>query len=323
MSERKKISLDPPREAHIIVGAEPAARVGASPHNDINFMKHLIHFTKMQGAGNDYIYLDRLDPSLPPLPLSPSELTRRMSPRHTAVGADGLVLILPSDVADARMQMFNADGSEGLMCGNAIRCVGKYLYDEGYCHKAQLTVETQAGIKQLDLHLGADGKVAAATVDMGQATLAPSAIPLSCDQPLIDAPVSALGQAYHLTALAVGNPHTVIFTDDPEAIDLPAVGSALEHHPLFPHRANVEFVRVINRHALEMRVWERGSGETLACGTGACASVAAAILLGHCPTDTPITVLMKGGSLAVTCSSDLCLSMTGDAVRVYDGIYAL
>lgn len=283
-------------------------------------MSHLLHFTKMQGAGNDYIYLDRMDPSLPPLPIAPPELARRMSPRHTSVGADGLVLILPSTVADARMKMFNADGSEGVMCGNAIRCVGKYLHDTGYCPKRRLTVETQAGIKQLDLHLGADGKVGSVTVDMGQASPAPTDIPLSCDQPLINAPLSVLGMTYHVTALSMGNPHAVIFTDDPQALDLPVIGSALEHHPLFPHRANIEFVRVKDPRTLEMRVWERGSGETLACGTGACAAVSAAILLGYCPSDTPITVHMKGGSLSITATPRLQLSMTGDAVKVYEGI---
>ncbi len=274
----------------------------------------------MQGAGNDYIYLDRMDPALPPLPLPPSELARRMSPRHTAVGADGLVLILPSNVADAQMQMFNADGSEGAMCGNAIRCVGKYLHDEGYCQKTALTVETKAGIKHLKLHLGKDGKVTAVTVDVGQASTTPADVPLACDAPVIDTPVSVLGQTYRLSALSVGNPHAVIFTDDPNVLDLPAVGSALEHHPLFPDRTNVEFVRVADRNTLDMRVWERGSGETFACGTGACASVAAAVLLGHCVPDTPITVRITGGKLTILCTPDLHLFMTGDAVRVYDGV---
>ncbi len=277
----------------------------------------------MQGAGNDYIYLDRMDPALPPLPIPPSELARRMSPRHVSVGADGLVLILPSDVADAQMQMFNADGSEGLMCGNAIRCVGKYLYDEGYCQKTALTVETKAGIKHLELHLGTDGKVAAVTVAMGQASTIPADVPLAHETPLINTPVSVYGQTYRLTALSVGNPHAVIFTDDPEIIDLPTIGSALEHHPLFPDCANIEFVRVINDRILKMRVWERGSGETMACGTGACASVAAAVLLGYCASDAPITVQMKGGSLTITCTSDLRLSMAGDAVKVYDGQYEI
>ena len=286
-------------------------------------MTYPIHFTKMQGAGNDYIYLDRMDPTLPPLPVSPAELARRMSPRRTSVGADGLVLILPSKVADARMRMFNADGSEGSMCGNAIRCVGKYLHDEGYCPKTQMTIETEAGIKHLELHLDTIEKVTSATVDMGQATLDPSVIPLLCDLPLIDTPVSAFGQVFRLTALSTGNPHAVIFTEDLGIIDLPMIGSALEHHSLFPNRTNVEFVRVVNNHTLDMRVWERGSGETLACGTGACASVAAAVLLRHCFADTPITVRMKGGSLAIVCTPDLYLSMTGDAVRVYDGIYTL
>ncbi|MBQ9780022.1 MAG: diaminopimelate epimerase [Clostridia bacterium] len=286
-------------------------------------MNHTISFTKMQGAGNDYIYLDRMDPTLPPLPLSPSELAYRMSPRRTSVGADGLVLMLPSAVADARMQMFNADGSEGSMCGNAIRCVGKYLHDRGYCPKNTLTIETRSGIKYLDLHLGADGKVSSATVDMGQACGEPSAVPLSCDLPLMNTPVSVSGVTYHITALSVGNPHAVLFVDDPEAVDLLTIGPALEHHPLFPDRVNVEFVRFANDHVLDMRVWERGSGETLACGTGACASVAAAVLMGLSPADTPITVRMKGGVLTITCTSDLRLSMTGEAVHVYDGVYFL
>ena len=289
----------------------------------ISTMKQLIHFTKMQGAGNEYIYLDRMDPALPPLPLDPSELARRMSPRRTSVGADGLVLILPSSVADARMQMFNADGSEGAMCGNAIRCVGKYLHDVGYCPKNELTIETKSGIKHLDLHLDADRKVFSATVDMGQACWEPSAVPLSCDAPLKNTPVSVLGTTYYITALSVGNPHAVIFVENPEAVDLPAVGSALEHHPLFPDRVNTEFVRVIDDRLLDMRVWERGSSETLACGTGACASVAAAVLLGLCPTGTPITVRMKGGVLTITCTANLHLSMTGEAIRVCDGIYFL
>lgn len=286
-------------------------------------MTYPIRFTKMQGAGNDYIYLDRMDPTLPPLPLPPSELARRMSPRHTSVGADGLVLILPSRVADARMQMFNADGSEGMMCGNAIRCVGKYLYDNRYCAKEHLTIETKAGIKHLDLHLDEHVQVISATVDMGQASPSPGDIPLSCECPVIDTPVSVLGETHRITALSLGNPHAVIFTEDPTAIDLPKIGSALESHPLFPHRANIEFVRVVSHQTLEMRVWERGSGETMACGTGACAAVAAAVMLGHCSPDTPVTVRMPGGTLEITCTAHLRLSMTGDAVKVYDGIYEI
>ncbi len=286
-------------------------------------MSPSVHFIKMHGAGNDYIYLDRMDPSLPPLPLSPSELALRMSPRHTSVGSDGLVLILPSEVADARMQMFNADGSEGNMCGNAIRCVGRHLYDKGYCRKDSLTVETKVGIKHLSLQIGTDGQVDTVTVDMGHASVAPSNIPLSSTYPLINTPLSVLGQTYLVTALSIGNPHVVTFVENPQSIDLPAVGSALEHHPFFPNRVNVEFARVIHNHALEIRVWERGSGETFACGTGACASVAAGVLQGRLSPDTPVTVRMKGGSLKITCATDLHLFMTGDAVRVYDGIYSL
>ncbi len=286
-------------------------------------MKHLIHFTKMHGAGNDYIYLDRMDSALPPLPLPPAELARRMSPRHTAVGADGLVLILPSDVADAQMRMFNADGSEGAMCGNAIRCVGKYLHDEGYITKTDLTIETLSGIKHLTLHQKDGDRVDSVTVDMGIASSAPRDVPLSCNHPLIDTPVSVLGHTYRLTALSVGNPHGVIFTDDPRALDLPTVGAVLEHHAFFPDRANIEFVRVTSRNRLDLRVWERGSGETKACGTGACASAAAAVLLGYCDPDVPVTVAMTGGALTVRATQDLHLFMTGDAVRVYDGVYEI
>ena len=286
-------------------------------------MKSFIHFTKMQGAGNDYIYIDRMDPALPPLPLSPSELARRMSPRHTSVGADGLVLILPSGSADARMQMFNADGSEGAMCGNAIRCVGKYLFENGYCRDTALTVETKSGIKHLTLHLNDQGHVTAVTVDMGQASTEPKAIPLSVDHPFIHAPLTLGDRIYHLTALSVGNPHAVIFVEDPDKVDLADIGSQLEHHPLFPSGANIEFVRPVDDHTLEMRVWERGSGETMACGTGACASVAAATLRSLCHTDTPVTVFMKGGTLTITCTQNLRLFMTGDAVKVYDGIYEI
>ena len=225
-------------------------------------MECILPFTKMQGAGNDYIYLDRMDPLAPPMPISPSELARRMSPRHTSVGADGLVLILPSEVADARMRMFNADGSEGMMCGNAIRCVGKYLYDRAYCLKTDPTIETASGIKHLKLHPDAQGKIASVTVDMGVASWAPEDIPLSLSVPLRDTPLSVEGMTYRITALSVGNPHCVIFTEDILSIDPAEPGRALEQHPFFPEGVNVEFVQLINDHTLQMRVWERGSGET-------------------------------------------------------------
>jgi diaminopimelate epimerase len=293
-----------------------------------------VTFTKMHGAGNDYIYIDCFHTPEPPnLP----RLAKEMSRRRFSVGADGIVLILPSGRADARMRMFNADGSEGKMCGNAIRCVGKYLFDTGLTGKTDIAVDTLSGIKYLTLTLadaeslpasecsdtgdGKRDKVASVSVDMGKASFAPEDIPLNSGEPAIDYPITVGGKDYRLTAVSMGNPHAVIFTEGTDGLPLEKIGPLFENHSLFPERVNTEFVEALNSRTLKMRVWERGSGETLACGTGACASVAAAVKLGICKADTPVTVKLIGGELRVRVGADFSVNMTGGAEKVYEGVY--
>lgn len=276
-----------------------------------------IHFTKMHGAGNDYIYINCLNGIL----ADPADLAVKMSPRHLSVGADGVVLICPSTVADARMRMFNADGSEGKMCGNAIRCVGKYLYDNGICKKETITVETLSGIKTLRLFVG-NGKVDSVEVDMGVAQIAPAAIPVLWEgERMVNEPVLVCGKEYRLTAVSMGNPHAVTFLDSVSDLPLAEMGPHFENLPIFPDRVNTEFVKVIDPRTLEMRVWERGSGETYACGTGACATTVAAILNGHCDFDTDITVRLIGGKLTIRVDRAFRVRMIGKAEKVYEGIY--
>ncbi|HOO22482.1 MAG TPA: diaminopimelate epimerase [Clostridia bacterium] len=275
-----------------------------------------MNFTKMHGAGNDYIYINCLDKEIE----NPSLLAEKMSPRHFSVGADGIVLICPSKVADARMRMFNADGSEGKMCGNAIRCVGKYLYDNGIVKKTSLAIETLSGIKYLELNV-VDGKVYTVQVDMGIATLEPEKIPVISSKPMINEKVLVGKKMYNITAVSMGNPHSVIFCDDVDELELEKIGPVFENLAIFPERVNTEFVKVIDKKTLKMRVWERGSGETYACGTGSCACVVAAILNGHCDYNTPITVKLIGGELSIICNKDLRVYMTGTATKVYDGVY--
>ena len=278
-----------------------------------------IAFTKMHGAGNDYIYIDLYSS---PLDFDPADLARKMSPRHFSVGADGLVLILPSEVADARMRMFNLDGSEGKMCGNAIRCVAKYLSDHGLVKKDVLTIETLSGIKTLRLFYE-KGVVTSVSVDMGKATFTPSEIPvLYKGTEMIEAPVVVLGKEVKMTAVGMGNPHAVIFTEGVDELDLEKIGSHYENLAVFPERVNTEFVEVLGARLLKMRVWERGSGETYACGTGACATVAAAVKTGRAPIGEPITVRLIGGDLTITVDKDYRVTMTGGATEVYQGVYA-
>ena len=274
----------------------------------------IIPFLKMHGLGNDYIFIDCFDAPIPDGP----DLARQMSRRRFSVGGDGLVLILPSEIADARMQMFNADGSEGKMCGNAIRCVGKYLWDSGRCQKENLTVETRSGIKSLRL-FPENGRVSQLEVEMGRADFTPAAIPILSAEPMICSTMIVSSVVYTVTCLSVGNPHCVVFTDDPDRLNLDKIGPAFEHHPLFPERTNTEFVRVDNPLSLTMRVWERGSGETFACGTGACAACAAAVRLGLSPADQPITVHLRGGELTITCRSDGEILMRGEARTAFTG----
>ena len=280
-----------------------------------------VHFTKMQGLGNDYVYVNCLHQPV----AEPGVLARRISDRHFGVGADGLVLILPSETADVRMRMFNADGSESEMCGNAVRCVGKYVRDHGIVSGSGVRVETLAGVKDVQLLLGARGVVTGATVDMGEPELYPALIPMSSEVSaprFVCQPVHIQGLTYGVTAVSMGNPHAVVFTAGIDDLDLPHLGPAFEHHPLFPKRCNTEFVEFVSRSKLRMRVWERGAGETLACGTGACAVAVAGVLNGH--SNRQVEVELKGGTLEIYWdASSNHVYMTGDAVTVFEGRYAV
>lgn len=275
-----------------------------------------LNFTKMHGIGNDYIYVNCMNG----IDFSPEKLAVMMSPRHFSVGSDGLVLICSSDVADAKMRMFNADGSEGKMCGNAIRCIGKYLYDNGIVKKEQLAIETLSGIKYLSLDI-VDGKVARVSVDMGKAVFTASEIPVKWDGEMINRAVTVLGSSYNITAVSMGNPHAVTFVEDIASLKLTEIGPHFENLAIFPERVNTEFVVAEDRRTFSMRVWERGSGETFACGTGACAVVAAAAYNGYADYDTPITVKLIGGELVIQCSRSMQINMKGTATKVYEGVY--
>lgn len=272
-------------------------------------------FTKMHGLGNDYVYVNCFEEKV----TEPEKVSRFISDRHFGIGADGLILIQPSDKADFEMAMYNADGSRGEMCGNGIRCVGKYVYDYGLTDKTQIRIDTLAGVKYLDLMLE-DGKVSQVKVDMGAPCLAAAEIPVTADtEQVIQAPLVVEGRTYEMTAVSMGNPHCVIFLEeDVRKLDLEAFGPAFENHPRFPRRINTEFVNVIDESTLRMRVWERGSGETLACGTGACATAVAAILNGK--SGHKVTVQLLGGDLEIAWEGgDASVFMTGGAVTVFDG----
>lgn len=279
-----------------------------------------IDFIKMHGLGNDYIYIDCI---CRPQPVGlTAGIIRRLSDRHTGIGADGVVLILPSAKADLEMRMFNADGSEGDMCGNAIRCVGKYAADAGYTGADNISVDTKSGIKYLTLHR-TDGKVGSVSVDMGFASFSPADIHLADNCEYIDRPVvyqmPGGDRTFHVTAVSVGNPHCVIQTGDIDTFPLHECGSRFENHPLFADRVNTEIVCRLSPVHLAMRVWERGSGETMACGTGACAVVAAFTRIGLTPAGNPITVSLRGGDLMITCSADFHITMTGPAEESFRG----
>ena len=287
---------------------------------DINNMrekKKVVEFTKMQGIGNDYIYIDCFEKMVS----SPESLSVYMSDRHFGVGGDGIVLIAPSRVADARMIMYNLDGSEGNMCGNAIRCVGKYMYDVRGHKKRHMTIETRSGIKKLELMTLAD-EVVRVKVDMGDAILDPAQIPVTldpdCDGQVVARPVTVDGKDYKITCVSMGNPHAVVFTDLVDVIDIEKVGPKFEYNPIFPERVNTEFVKIIDDHTIKMRVWERGSGETMACGTGACAAAVASVLNGYCPKNEDIRVILKGGDLVIR-YTDETVYMTGNCAKVFEG----
>lgn len=272
------------------------------------------HFWKMHGIGNDYIYFDCFDW----FPSDPSAVAVTLSDRHFSVGGDGVVYICRSETADGRMRMFNADGSEGKMCGNAIRCIGKFLYEVKGIRKDVLTVETESGVKTLAL-TAEDGIVQSVRVDMGAAELRPAQIPAAfAGERAVDVPLDVNGTQYRVTCVSMGNPHCVTFVDDPYALDLEKLGPQFEHHAAFPARVNTEFVRVDGRNELTMRVWERGSGETWACGTGACAAAVAGVLNGFCGQGEEITVHLRGGDLAVCVTAD-AVFMTGPAAFAFEG----
>ncbi|HQD15256.1 MAG TPA: diaminopimelate epimerase [Ottowia sp.] len=273
-------------------------------------------FTKMHGLGNDYVYVDTFEQPVP----DPAAMAIAVSRPHFGVGADGLVLIGPSTEADYAMRMFNADGSEGEMCGNAVRCIGKYVHDRGLTAKTRVTLATRGGIKTLELRLQG-GSVEQVTVDLGEPALSPASLPVTlAGAQVLNHPLSIDGQTHHITCVSMGNPHAVIFVDDPQAVDVRGIGRQIEHHPLFPKRTNVEFVRVWRRDLLEMRVWERGSGETLACGTGAAASLVAAVLNGL--ADRSAVVQLTGGELHVHWDArDNHVYQTGPATFVFDGVW--
>ena len=268
----------------------------------------------MQGCGNDYVYVDCTRMLIAHIP----ETAVKISDRHFGIGSDGLILIRSSKTADFMMDMYNNDGSRGKMCGNGIRCVAKYVYENGLTDKTRLTVETLSGIKELDL-LIEDGNVTQVTVDMGAPILKTSFIPVISEKEyMIKEQILVDGQDYEVTCVSMGNPHAVIFAEDIKALPLEKIGPAFEHHEIFPERVNTEFVHVIDRTHIEMRVWERGSGETLACGTGACASVVAGTLNGY--TEAEVTVTLLGGELKIRYDEELQkVFMTGPAVKVFEG----
>lgn len=273
-------------------------------------------FTKMHGIGNDYIYINGFEENID----NPCQLAIKLSHRNFGIGGDGIVIIAKSDVADAKMRMFNADGSEGLMCGNAIRCVGKYLYDNDICKKETLKIETKSGIKKLELTIE-NNKATKALVDMENASFKTKSLPMSTKlDEFIDETIEIEGVRYNCTAVSMGNPHIVVFLDDDiDNLQLKEIGQKFENHELFPQRVNTEFVNIIDEKTVYMRVWERGSGETLSCGTGACAVVCACIKKGLLKFDTDNTVRLLGGELIINVNSDYRVFMRGTATKVFEG----
>ena len=278
-------------------------------------MGRIIPFTKMEGLGNDYIYVNVLQ-----CPIGdPAAFSRRWSDRRTGIGSDGLILIGGSQVADFSMRIFNADGSEARMCGNGARCVGRYLHDKGLTDKSIITLETLSGIKTLTLHPDASGAVRTVSVGMGPGVPLQVLLPGGETGPFVESRVTAAGQSFVGTAVDVGNPHLVLFVEDALSAPVAEAGPVLEHHPMFPDRANIEFAQILDEHHIRMRVWERGSGITAACGTGACATAIAAALAGYTQAEN-CTVLMDGGALSVSWDPDTKLvTMTGPAETVFEG----
>ncbi len=271
-------------------------------------------FTKMHGIGNDYVYVNCFEETVP----DPVETAKYVSDRHFGIGSDGLILICPSDVADFEMVMYNLDGSKGKMCGNGIRCVAKYVYDHGMTDKTRITVATGSGIKTLDLTVK-DGKVALVRVNMGAPELIPANIPVKSEKErVVGEPLEIDGREYRMTCVSMGNPHCIVPVEDPYQIEIEKIGPKFEFHEIFPDRVNTEFIRVIDRNTVQMRVWERGSGETFACGTGACAVATACVLNGW--TERKVLIHLRGGDLEIEWSEeDGNIYMTGPATTVFEG----
>ncbi|RHO85720.1 diaminopimelate epimerase [Ruminococcus sp. AF41-9] len=273
-------------------------------------------FTKMHGIGNDYVYVNCFEETVE----DPAAVARFVSDRHFGIGSDGLILIKPSEAADCEMDMYNLDGSQGAMCGNGIRCVAKYAYDYGIVHKTQISVATRSGIKYLDLTVK-DGKVSQVKVNMGAPILTASQIPVVSEkEEVINEPLEVNGETYYITAVSMGNPHAIVYMTDVDHLDIEKIGPSFENHVAFPDRVNTEFVEVLDEHTVKMRVWERGSGETLACGTGACAVAVASILNERVDGDKPVTVKLLGGDLEIYWNrQENLVYMTGPATTVFDG----
>lgn len=271
-------------------------------------------FTKMHGIGNDYVYVNCFQENVE----NPGSVAKFVSDRHFGIGSDGLILIKPSETADFEMEMYNADGSQGSMCGNGIRCVAKYVYDYGLTDKLKFSISTKGGIKYPELTVE-NGKVSMVKVNMGAPELTPANIPVVSEKDrVIDEPIEVEGTLYHMTAVSMGNPHAVVFIDDVKGLEIEKIGPGFEYHPCFPDRVNTEFCRVIDEETVEMRVWERGSGETLACGTGACATAVACILNGY--TKDKVTVKLLGGDLEIFWDrEDNLVYMNGPAATVFEG----
>ena len=271
-------------------------------------------FTKMHGCGNDYVYVNCFEETVE----NPADVARFVSDRHYGIGSDGLILICPSEIADFRMAMYNLDGSEGKMCGNGVRCIAKYVYDHHLTDKTQISLETLGGIKYLDLNIK-DGKVETVKVDMGEPILNPEDIPVNISKDVvIDEPVEVDDRIWNMTCISMGNPHAVVFVDDTKSLNLEKMGPSFEKHAIFPEQVNTEFVHVIDRHTVDMRVWERGSGETFACGTGACATAFACILNGK--TEDTVLVHLVGGDLLIEYDRETNhIFMTGPATEVFSG----
>lgn len=271
-----------------------------------------LEFAKLHGTANDFVFVDARGG----LPGDPAGLARQLCDRHRGIGADGLILVLPSEQADARMRIVNADGSVAEMCGNGIRGFAKFVLDRGLVRANPLRIETDAGVKTLRAEVR-DGRVHRVAVDMGPPEWSGRAIPVDADGEVIDAPLVVAGRTHHVTCLSMGNPHCVVFVDDVAALPLAEIGPRFEHHPFFPKRVNTEFVRIADPGRLEMRVWERGAGETMACGTGACAAAVAAARTGRARRQS--VVALPGGELAIDWRADDHVVMTGDAVEVFEG----